>query len=59
MREIARVLKPGGHVLLADIQRSREYAAVLRECGLSSVRHHLASFLFVIPTYRVDGVQPG
>jgi len=59
VREIARVLKPGGRVLLADIQRSREYAAVLRECGLSSVRHRLASFLFVIPTYRVDGVKPG
>ena len=29
MREIARVLKPGGRVLLADIQRSREYAAVV------------------------------
>lgn len=33
--EIARVLRPGGTILLADIRHLDEYAAVLREKGLA------------------------
>ena len=33
--EIARVLRPGGTILLADIRHLDEYAAVLREKGLT------------------------
>jgi SAM-dependent methyltransferase len=57
VREIVRVLKPGGRVLLVDILCSREHAAVLRECGMASVRHRFVSFLFLIPSYRVDAVK--
>ena len=35
VEEIARVLRPGGTVLLADIRHVDEYAAVLRENGLA------------------------
>ena len=33
-REIARVLKPGGKVLLADYVPTHEYAKALREAGM-------------------------
>jgi arsenite methyltransferase len=38
VREIARVLKPGGCVALLDIVHTGEYVKVLRECGLTDVR---------------------
>lgn len=55
VREIARVLKPGGRVLLVDILHSGEYPPVLREHGLEDVKRRLVSFLFVIPSFRIDG----
>ena len=38
VREIARVLKPGGCVALFDIRHTGEYVKVLGECGLTDVR---------------------
>ncbi len=38
IEEMARVLKPGGYVLLADIQFHRDYAAALAAAGLGDVR---------------------
>ena len=35
LEEVARVLRPGGTVLLADIRHLEEYADVLRGCGLA------------------------
>ena len=38
VKEIARVLKPGGRVLLADFKFVADYAKTLREAGLSEVQ---------------------
>ncbi len=38
VREIARVLKPGGRVLLADFKYVADYAKTLREAGLREVQ---------------------
>ena len=38
VKEIARVLKPGGRVLLADFKFVADYAKTLRDAGLSEVQ---------------------
>ena len=37
IREIARVLKPGGHAVIDDIRHGREYAAAFRAAGCAKV----------------------
>ena len=36
VREIARVLKSGGRVLIVDVRHIRQYAATLRDAGLDA-----------------------
>ena len=36
VREIARVLKSGGRVLIVDVRYTRQYAATLRDSGLDA-----------------------
>jgi arsenite methyltransferase len=58
VREVARVLKPGGRVLLIDIRHTADYARVLREAGLEEVRRPGPNFLFITPTCAVTGRKP-
>lgn len=38
LNEMVRVLKPGGYILLADIEHQEEYAAALKAFGLKDVK---------------------
>jgi len=57
VREIVRVLKPRGRLAIADIRHTGEYAAVLRECGMSDIKRSRPNFLFVIPTFRLTATK--
>ena len=50
VREIARVLKSGGRVLILDVRHTRQYAATLRDAGLDArcVQGVIAYLLTVI-----------
>jgi arsenite methyltransferase len=50
IREMWRVLKPGGKLLIFDILKTGEYAAVLRECGANDVALSGMKFLWCIPS---------
>lgn len=43
VREIARVLKPGGACILADVRHEAQYAGVLRENGVTDLRRRDSS----------------
>jgi arsenite methyltransferase len=57
VREIARVLKPGGQVKLVDISHTDEYAETLRACGLREVKRSSPNFIFVIPTRTLTAIK--
>jgi SAM-dependent methyltransferase len=67
VREIARVLKPGGRVAILDLRHTGDYVRVLREGGLSDARRSPAglflTWLFPLLTcgaicfFRVTGTK--
>jgi arsenite methyltransferase len=50
IREMYRVLKPGGRLLIYDILKTGEYAQVLNACGAQDVTLSGTSFLWCLPS---------
>jgi arsenite methyltransferase len=58
VREIVRVLRPGGQVALLDFQHTGEYAETLRAAGMRGVQLSKLSFWMFPPVRTVTGVKP-
>jgi SAM-dependent methyltransferase len=58
VREIARVVKPGGRIALLDFIQTGHYAATLRECSCVDVRRSWPNLLVFPPVRIVRATKP-
>jgi arsenite methyltransferase len=55
IREMWRVLKPGGRILIYDIFRTAEYAKILRASGAQDITESPMEFLWCVPSRSLTG----
>lgn len=58
IKEIARVLKSGGKLVIVDISYIRDYQDALKHLGWSEIKVIGPSYHFVIPSYQLWAVKP-
>jgi arsenite methyltransferase len=58
LREIVRVMKPGGWLVIIDIRHTADYLEVLRGAQMADLKRTGPNFLFVIPSYTLRGRKP-
>ena len=58
LREMARVSKPGGRLVIVDSRHTSEYAKVLQQIGLANVLLSSASLAWCVPTRSVTARNP-
>src|SRR5947207_9370954 len=59
VREIARVLAPGGRVLIVDVRHTSKYAATLRDAGLTDARCVQGVFSYLLTLITLGSAQWG
>src|SRR6187397_2834950 len=59
VREIARVLKSGGRVLIVDVRHTSKYAATLRDAGLTDARCVQGVFSYLLTLITFGSVRWG
>jgi SAM-dependent methyltransferase len=56
LQEMARVVKPGGTIVIADVN-SKRFIPIFKKMGLLDIESHYATRLFLVPTYVIKGMK--